>query len=81
MRTASDAATWPSTGTRRRSPTTLDAVRPYTTKELALRKKNQRAHTTNLLVRLELLAPSVGENKGPSKAGLRIDDLVLDESE
>ena len=76
MRMASDAATWPSTGTRRRSPTTLDVVRPYTTKELALRKKNQRAHTTNLLV---MLAPDVGENKGQSKAGLRIDDL--DESE
>ena len=41
-----------------------DAAHPHTTKEkLALRKKNERAHTTNLLARLQLLAPSVDENK------------------
>ena len=38
--------------------------RPYPAKEeLAIRKKNERARTTNLLARLELLAPSVDENK------------------
>jgi hypothetical protein len=42
-----------------------DAVRPITTKkELALRKKNERAHTTKLLARLEFLAPSLDESKG-----------------
>ena len=45
--------------------TASDALRPYPTKEeLALRKKNERAHTTKLLARLEVLAPSVDENKG-----------------
>jgi len=43
----------------------FDAVRPYTTKEeLALRKKNARANTTQLFARLEVLAPIVDENKG-----------------
>ena len=43
---------------------TASAVgRPFPTKEeLALRKKNERAHTTKLLARLGLLAPSVNEN-------------------
>jgi hypothetical protein len=41
-----------------------DAVRPSTSKEeLALRKKNERANTTALLTRLELLAPNVEKNK------------------
>ena len=47
--------------------TASDAVRLHrdTTKEgLALRKKNERADTTKLLTRLELLAPNVGENMG-----------------
>jgi len=47
--------------------TASDAVRPcsYTTKEeLALRKKNERAHTTKLMATLEFLAPIVDENKG-----------------
>jgi len=44
--------------------TASEVVRPYTTKEeLALRKKNERARTTKLLASLELLAPSVDENK------------------
>ena len=45
------------------------AVRPYsytTKEELALRKKNERAHTTKLLARLELLAPKVDEHQGQS---------------
>jgi hypothetical protein len=38
--------------------------RSYPTKEeLALRKKNERACTAKLLARLELLAPSMDENK------------------
>ena len=38
--------------------------RPQTTKDLlALRKKNERADTTKLLARLELLAPRVDANK------------------
>jgi len=41
------------------------AVRPVMTKEdLALRKKNERANTIALWATLELLAPSVDENKG-----------------
>jgi len=44
--------------------TAFDAVRHGTTKEeLALRKKNERANTTRLLARLELLAPPVKENR------------------
>ena len=89
--------------------TASDAVRPYsntTKEELAMRKKHERAHTTELLKRLEELTPKVDENMGQpgnrSKAlrgrardellkdvmhavrlaqGLRIDDLVLQESE
>ena len=41
------------------------AVRPVMTKEeLALRKKNERTHTTALWATLESLAPTVDENKG-----------------
>jgi len=41
-----------------------EVARPCTTKEeLALRKKNERARTTKLLARLELLAPIVDEYK------------------
>jgi len=65
--------------------TAPDAVRPLTTKEeLALRKKNERANTTNLLARLQLLAPIVDENKGQpghrSKAlrGRSKDELLKD---
>jgi hypothetical protein len=32
--------------------------------DLALRKKNERAHTTKILATLELLAPILDENKG-----------------
>jgi len=32
--------------------------------ELALRKQNERSHTTKLMASLQLLAPSVAENKG-----------------
>jgi hypothetical protein len=40
-------------------------ARPYTTKEgLAQRKKNERANTTKLFARLEVLAPIVDDNKG-----------------
>jgi len=46
-------------------PTASHAGRRQTTKAvLALRKKNERADTTYLLARLELLAPRVDENKG-----------------
>ena len=42
-----------------------DAVRLYQTKEeLALRKKNERAITTKLFARLEVMAPIVDDNKG-----------------
>jgi hypothetical protein len=42
-----------------------NASRPYTTKEeLAQRKKNERANTTKLFARLEVLAPTVDDNKG-----------------
>ena len=45
--------------------TASDAVRPDTTQEdLALQKRKESAHTTNLMARLELLAPKVDENKG-----------------
>jgi len=48
-----------------RGRTASGAVRPYTAKEgLALRKKNERENTTARWATLELLAPSVGENKG-----------------
>jgi len=50
--------------------TASDTVRPYTTKEeLALRKRSERANTTKLMARLELLAPKVVENTQPG--GLR----------
>ena len=62
-----------------------DAVHPHTANEqLALCKKNERAHTTNLLARLQLLAPMVDENKGQpghrSKAlrGRARDELLKD---
>jgi len=46
------------------------AVRPITTKkELALRKKNARANTTKLLARLEILSPSLVENRGQPGGG------------
>ena len=41
--------------------TASDALRH---EDLALRKKNERAHTINLLATLELQAPVVDENKG-----------------
>ena len=44
--------------------TASHAVRRYMTKEeLALRKRNERATTTKQLARLELLAPTVEENR------------------
>jgi len=50
--------------------TAFDAVRPYTTKEeLALRKRSERANTTKLMARLELLAPKMDQNTLPG--GLR----------
>ena len=57
---------------RGKQRTASDAVRPITTKkELALRTKNERAHTTKLLARLEFLAPSLDENKGQPGEGRR----------
>jgi hypothetical protein len=38
-------------------------VRVTTKEELALRKKNERARTTALMAKLELLTPNVEENK------------------
>ena len=53
-----------------RGGTPPDAVRPCTSKEeLALRKRNERTHTTNLWVTLALLAPSVDENKANKGQG------------
>jgi len=50
--------------------TASDAVRPITTKkELALRKKNERAHKISLLASLEVLAPSLDENRGHPGGG------------
>ena len=53
--------------------TASDEVPPYTTKEeLALRKRNERTHTTNLWATLALLAPSVDENKGQTGRRVKV---------
>jgi len=45
------------------------AASGLTVSDLALRKKNERAHTTQLWKRLEVLAPKIDENQG--KPGYR----------
>ena len=47
------------------------AASGLTVSDLALRKKNERAHTTQLWKRLEVLAPKIDENHLQGKPGYR----------